>query len=172
MAGGLQGGNDRMLRDVPPGMNRWNPLRTALGVAIVLAACSAPAGVSTDQTTPDATAAAAASSDARPEATRPSIDADEPMPSGMIGAVPESLLAEILADASERAGVPVDELEVVAAEEVTFNDGSLGCPEPDMMYTQALVDGYRIVVRTPDGDLDYRASGRGGFRLCEHPDGP
>lgn len=152
-------------------MNRRNLLRTALGAGIVLlAACGGPAGVSTDPA--DATSTAAASANARPEVTRPSLESGEPMPSGMTDAVPEALLAEILAHASQRAGVPVEQLEVVTASEVTFNDGSLGCPEPGMMYTQALVDGYQVVVRTPDGDLDYRASGRGGFRLCEQPVGP
>jgi hypothetical protein len=153
-------------------MNRWNSLRAALGVGVVLAACSAPPGVSTDQPPPDETATVTASPDTRPGVTRPSIETGEPMPSGLTGAVPEALLTEILADAAERAGVPVEQLEVVTASEVTFNDGSLGCPQPGMMYTQALVDGYHVVVRTPDGDLDYRASGRGGFRLCEHPVGP
>ena len=86
--------------------------------------------------------------------------------------MPEALLAEILADASERAGVAADELEVIAADAVTFNDGSLGCPVPGMAYTQALVDGYHVIVRGPSGDLDYRATRQGGFRFCANPAGP
>jgi hypothetical protein len=27
-----------------------------------------------------------------------------------------------------------------------WNDGSLGCPEPGMMYTQALVNGYWLII--------------------------
>ena len=33
---------------------------------------------------------------------------------------------------------------VVQVEEVTWPDGSLGCPQPGMAYTQALVPGYRV----------------------------
>lgn len=35
-------------------------------------------------------------------------------------------------------------IEVVVAQELTWPDGSLGCPQPDAAYIQALVDGYRI----------------------------
>jgi hypothetical protein len=141
-------------------MSGWNVVRTALGVAIVLAACAAPVSVGTDRPSPS------------PDATPPASEGDDPMPSGLTGAVPEALLAEILADASERSGVPAEKLEIVTADAVTFNDGSLGCPQPGMFYTQALVDGYQVVVRTPDGELDYRAAQQGGFRLCENPVGP
>jgi hypothetical protein len=48
-------------------------------------------------------------------------------------------------------GVDPDTIEVVLAEPVVWSDGSIGCPEPGMMYTQALVDGYRIVLDV-DGD--------------------
>jgi hypothetical protein len=96
---------------------------------------------------------------------------NDQMPTSMTGAVPDALpdalLAEMLADASLRVGLPAEELEIVSAEAVTFNDGSLGCAQPGMLYTQALVDGYRVVVRAPGRDLDYRAAQLGGFRLCE-----
>jgi len=35
-------------------------------------------------------------------------------------------------------------IEVVVAHELTWSDGSLGCPQPESAYTQALADGYRI----------------------------
>ena len=60
--------------------------------------------------------------------------------------IPGDLLNRIFADASERTGVLPDALVVTRAEAVTWNDGSLGCPEPGMFYTMALVDGYQIVV--------------------------
>ena len=56
---------------------------------------------------------------------------------------------------------------LVSAERVEVANGSLGCPQPGMTYTQALVNGYRIVVRTDDRTFDYRF-GRGDEpRLCE-----
>ena len=88
-----------------------------------------------------------------------------------MGEVPEDLLASILADAAARSGEPAEALEVITAQAMSWNDGSLGCPEPGMLYTQALVDGYQVVVRAAEEELDYRA-GNGGFRLCENPTAP
>lgn len=56
-----------------------------------------------------------------------------------------------LDDAAERSGVPRDELLITVTELVTWPDGAAGCPEPDTMYTQALVDGFLIVIEA-DGE--------------------
>jgi hypothetical protein len=84
------------------------------------------------------------------------------------GEVPEALLDEILADASERLAVDVAEIVVVRAQSVTWPDGSLGCPEPGVAYTQALVPGYWVVV-ADEQQLDYRVGRQGSFLLCENP---
>lgn len=54
----------------------------------------------------------------------------------------------------------------VSAEDVTWGDGSLGCPRPGMAYTQALVPGWRVVVRVAGRDVVYHASRRGQWLLC------
>lgn len=71
-----------------------------------------------------------------------------------------------LADAARRAAVDVSTLQVTSAESVTWRDGSLGCPEPDRMYTMALVPGYRIRIQQGSQSLDYHASQRGALLLC------
>ena len=53
-----------------------------------------------------------------------------------------------------------------SAESVTWSDGSLGCPQPGVMYTQALVPGWRVRLRGPAGEMDYHASLRGAQVLC------
>ena len=58
----------------------------------------------------------------------------------------QPMLDRIRADAAQRAGVILDQVKVLTVESVTWSDGSLGCPEPGMMYTQALVRGYRVRV--------------------------
>ena len=63
-----------------------------------------------------------------------------------------------LTDAASRTGIKRTELEVLSAEAVTWSDGSLGCPQPGMMYTQALVPGFRI--RSPGRYRDARLSRR------------
>ncbi len=70
-------------------------------------------------------------------------------------------------DAAQRTQLAPEALLLVSAEAVTWRDGSLGCPQPGMGYTQALVPGWRVRLRGPAGMLDYHASVRGGFLLCQ-----
>jgi hypothetical protein len=129
-------------------------LITIVGVAVAATACVLPPG----------------SSDV---ANSPAISSQEVTTSmAPIGEVPGDLLDAIVNDAAERAGIQRDEVEVLTAESVTWNDGSLGCPEPGMMYTQALVPGYRVVVEAGGEEMHFHASERGSFRFCENPKPP
>ncbi len=60
---------------------------------------------------------------------------------------------------------------VLTAAAMQWPDGSLGCPEPGVMYTQAVVDGSQIVVEAGGETYDYRLDGSGNFRLCDSPVG-
>ena len=83
------------------------------------------------------------------------------------GAVPAEFLAAVLADAASRTGLGTGDLEVVKVEAAEWSDGSLGCPEPGVFYTQAVVSGFWVVIETSQGVLDYRLDATGGFRFCE-----
>jgi hypothetical protein len=76
------------------------------------------------------------------------------------------ITASALDDAVRTTGLMPAELRVLSAEPVTWGDGSLGCPEEGMMYTQALVPGYRVRVVAKERVLDYHASRDGRFLLC------
>ena len=78
----------------------------------------------------------------------------------------ESVKEVALVDAAKRSGVSRNLLEVVSAEAVTWSDGSLGCPMPGMMYTQALVPGYRVRIRAGGKEFDYHAGRAGAPALC------
>jgi hypothetical protein len=78
----------------------------------------------------------------------------------------ESITAAVRADAARVTGWRAKDLVVESAAPVTWSDGSLGCPRPEMSYTQALVPGYRIRIRAGERVLDYHASQRGQFVLC------
>jgi len=55
--------------------------------------------------------------------------------------VPEAILDRILIETAKLANILREQLVIVRAESVVWNDGSLGCPEPGMEYAQALVNG-------------------------------
>ena len=77
-----------------------------------------------------------------------------------------------LDDAAERSGVPREELTIAVAELVTWPDGAAGCPEPDMMYTQALVDGFRIVIEADGRAYHYVGAEGQDPSYCENPQEP
>lgn len=78
----------------------------------------------------------------------------------------DAIVESARADAAKRSGLPASQFSVVSAEAVTWSDGSLGCPQPGMMYTQALILGYRVRLRLGSEVWDYHASQRGGLILC------
>lgn len=84
------------------------------------------------------------------------------------GEVPDGLLQAMIADAAGQAGVSEREVEVVQARAVVWRDGSLGCPQPGMFYTQALVSGYQVILRAGGREYDYHASASGAFFVCEN----
>jgi hypothetical protein len=148
---------------------------TCLGMAALLLACGStqPTGTepAPDSPAPGTDSAAPADSPlptaVAGQETRPAEGAPELTAPLVIGQVPAGLLDAILADLAGRLGVRADEIEVIRGESVVWNDGSLGCPQPGMMYTQALVAGYQVILRVGDGTFDYRASESGFFVLCQ-----
>lgn len=141
---------------------------SVLGVASVAlaAACAGGAASSPLRGSPSAAGGAATAS---PSAS--ATDVEDPAPTEAAvtvdpSLVPASVLGPIVADAATRAGVDVSELAILHAAPVEFNDGSLGCAEPGVGYTQAIVSGYQVIVEHGGAQLDYRASGPGAFRLC------
>lgn len=93
------------------------------------------------------------------------------------GPVPEAVLERedvraAVEDYAHRMDVPAEQVEVVGFAEVTWNDGSIGCPQPGMMYTQALVPGYQLILRVGDTTASYHAAKDKDFFYCAHPTPP
>lgn len=83
------------------------------------------------------------------------------------GEVPAELLDPILKDLAERTGAAPEKISVIQAQAIVWNDGSLGCPQPGVMYTQALVNGFWVILEVGEQKYDYRAAETGYFFLCE-----
>ncbi len=137
-------------------------MRTAtllIVLAIALTACGADptAGVETTTTRPTASTTTEIGTTTMPT-TEP-----EQLP----------IVAPARVDLADRLGVEPEDLEVVTAETVTWPDGSLGCPEPGMSYTQALVDGSKVVLQHEDRVYVYHAGSDDQPFLCpsENRDG-
>jgi predicted small lipoprotein YifL len=94
--------------------------------------------------------------------------AEGPLPapeSAPVGGL-QSVVEAALDDAARRSGISRKDIKVVKAGSVTWSDSSLGCPQPGVAYTQALVTGYRVELRAGGQQLDYHAALRGPPALC------
>jgi hypothetical protein len=79
------------------------------------------------------------------------------------------LILAAVDDLLGRVDASRDDIEVVSFESGTWNDGSLGCPEDGMSYTQVLVDGYRIKLMVNGTVFVYAQGGEEPIFYCEQP---
>lgn len=86
---------------------------------------------------------------------------------------PPSRIDLAVNDLARRLDVERQVVTVISEEDVVWRDGSLGCPEPGMSYTQALVtNGFLIKLRV-DGDIhEYHGAGDTPPFYCENPTEP
>lgn len=125
-------------------------------LAILLVACSAVrAPVETDASSPSPSA---------PEPVSPD--------DGGMGDLSQETLDALIEEAADETGVSADQIGVVTAEAVTWSDGSIGCPEEGMGYTQALVPGFRVILDVAGEEISYHAASDGQFFACAHPQEP
>lgn len=103
-----------------------------------------------------------------PSSSGPPFERPRPVPttpSGPQAPVSAERWDGIVADLAAR-GVTGDP-ELVSAEAVTWPNGALGCPKPGRSYTQALVEGMRVVVTVDGTTYDYRFGRSDSPILCE-----
>lgn len=131
-------------------------VRWLVVAVFALAACGAPqdeGAPETTETTPSPPV----------EAT---VEPTTPPPGDPLAGVVDDAVSDLAA----RLRVDRSDIEVLRFEEVTWPDGSLGCPQPGEFYTQALVDGYRVVLGVDDRVYLYHAGSDGDPFLCPSDD--
>lgn len=69
-------------------------------------------------------------------------------------------------DLAERLGIPLGSVALSGARQVTWRSGALGCPEPGMNYTEALVPGAVIYLQVDNATHAYHASFAGEPFYC------
>jgi hypothetical protein len=134
-------------------------IRTTL-LLLVFAVAAAACGADLEPSAETTTTAANVSSTTDTEVTTVPTTEPEQLP----------IVAPARADLAERLAVELEEIEVVTAERVTWPDGSLGCPEPGMSYTQAVVEGSKVVLGHDDRVYVYHAGTDDQPFLCPSED--
>ncbi|MFN8533496.1 MAG: hypothetical protein U0556_08105 [Dehalococcoidia bacterium] len=95
-------------------------------------------------------------------------------PGGPNGALPEPTVpaeaAGFVADAKAKLasdkGADLGQIVLKSIEPTTFNDSSLGCPEPGRSYLQVITPGYLITLQYADQSYEYHA-GRNAVVRCD-----
>lgn len=70
--------------------------------------------------------------------------------------VPTQVVEQAIADLASRLNIDRGDVEVVLSEQVEWPSGSLGLPEPGMMYTMAIITGQRVVLEAEGRQFEYR----------------
>ncbi len=128
-----------------------------IGLSLLLAAGCAPGGDDTAES--DADNRTGGSDTEVPEMK------DSTPSSGGPDALDQSTEAA-RADLAAKMDVDPASIEVVERRFVTWRNGAMGCPEPDMMYTQALVPGVWIRLAIDDRRFDYHGARSAEPFLC------
>ena len=84
----------------------------------------------------------------------------------------KSQVNKAIQDLASRLNILSDEIKVIRTENVTWRDGSLGCPQEGMMYTQALAPGTLIVLSSGDVEYEYHSGGGRNPFYCTKPQAP
>ena len=151
---------------------RHRTLRTMLATlafpALLLAACGAPQPT-TDE--PDEPGVDQPQPDEAPDDTDPNDTArdDERTTLEEELRVAERHAVQL---AIEEHEVDVAAVTVVEAEAVIWPDGALGCPQEGEMYTQALEDGFRVVLDVDGAEVYYHAGEPDAPFRCDDPQEP
>lgn len=163
----------------------------ALAAGLAVAGCGpqteAPPGSAPSTTSSVDDAAPSTTSPQEDELSDPSIPPGDggktvdPLPPGAaglpLGPVPDAVVqrAQVqaaVADLAQRRQVAVEEVTVAGHAEVTWSDGSIGCPQKGMQYTMALVPGEQLILQVGDTYASYHKGRQAAFSYCANPKPP
>lgn len=142
--------------------------------ALLLAGCgSSPAAGTTAGAPVEATAPAVTTlAPADTTTTTPPADTATPSAPADAGGTPlaaGSVEAKAVEGLLHRLQVGPEAIRLTAKEQVEWPDGSLGCPASGMMYTQAIVPGYKLTYTDGTNTYEVHTNESGGQAvLCEN----
>ncbi len=149
-------------------------MRTPFSLAVVLVVVLTAGGCAQSSDGPGSGTAEPTASTPPPSGAGTGGTASATPSPGDSASLPDDLLtrptvAAAIADLAQRQGVDPARVVVAAWKPVTWNDGSLGCPQEGMAYTQVQVDGQLLLLRVDTALFQYHARGGGPFAYCANP---
>jgi hypothetical protein len=83
-----------------------------------------------------------------------------------VSAGEDPAVAMARSDLATRLQVQPEDVTVIERTEKTWPNGSMGCPQPGMQYTQSLVEGSLLVLEVRGDRYNYHAGGGRDYFLC------
>ena len=77
------------------------------------------------------------------------------------------LIQRTRADLSGHLNIAESEVQLLEWRNGTWRDGSMGCPQPGMMYTMSLIPGYQLIFEAQGEKYYYHTRKANDFILCE-----
>jgi hypothetical protein len=96
------------------------------------------------------------------------VDPIDVTPVVISGEEKEEMIAKVKADLASRLGISQDQISLVSAEAVTWNNSSLGCPKQGGMYLQVLTPGYKIILVFDGDKYSYHTDDSNEYILCDN----
>lgn len=81
----------------------------------------------------------------------------------------QDLILAVVNDLAKKLQVNKDTIIFNDITETNWSNGSLGCPKPGEMYTQAVVLGYEINLTHGNKKYSYHTNRSNGFVTCDNP---
>ena len=79
----------------------------------------------------------------------------------------QELVLQAKRDLAHRLSIQVDQIDLVEASVVVWPDGSIGCPQPGVEYTQVQQEGLLIRLRVGKRVYPYHSGGGRSLFLCD-----
>lgn len=81
----------------------------------------------------------------------------------------DRIASAVITDLSKQTGIPTKNLKITRSSRQTWSNGCLGISKPGEICTQALVEGWRIVVSGNNRTWVYRSNRNGRILRLESP---
>lgn len=140
-------------------------------LAVVLAGCGGEGVDPDDDPTTLQPTTGAPEPTGSPEPTASPEPTESPGPTDGATPVPTNV-QQAIDDLADELGIDAAAIQAGPVEQVTWSDGSLGCPEPGMSYPQVLTDGYRVILTVAGEEYAYHAGEDEELFYCADPVDP
>jgi len=96
---------------------------------------------------------------------------DPPLPIPRSPGVQE-LIERAKADLAQRLSISQSMISIIETKETSWRDGSLGCPQPGIVYSKFPTPGYIVKLGYGSNEFEYHVSIHGDTLYCENPSPP